>query len=170
LQARFTPEKALKHIEDGITWKAEPLAFLQKIHSLLKKGDGIVLAVNTAVSNPDPDVTVKLSAAADADDTVKMDVSASAAALGTPSRHQTNDLSGKQPADAPSAPSESHDVAKAAAGCMKKLSGLGKGEQQHATAQQSSAADTHPQCSEVVLEESNPKNKRRSRKRRRVNI
>jgi hypothetical protein len=123
-QARFAPEKALKHIEDGITWKAEPLAFLQKIHGFLKKGDTITLAVNTAVSSPDPDATVKLSLAADADETVKMEPangSASAAAA-TPSRQTAGDLSGRLPP-------LHQDACDAKAGGIKKLSGLGKGEE-----------------------------------------
>jgi hypothetical protein len=124
LQAKFAPEKALKHIEDGVTWKAEPLAFLHKIHAYLKKGDSISVAVSTAVMNPDPDATVKLSAAADADDTVKMENTASVAAAPTPSRPAATgtDLSGSLP----SLPNDSADAARAAGG-IKKLSGLGKG-------------------------------------------
>ena len=116
----------MKHIEDGITWKAEPLAFLQKIHGFLKKGDTITLAVNTAVSNPDPDATVKLSTAADADETVKMDNTARLSAVAAPSSRVNSDLSGSLPP----LPLDSHDGAKAAggAGGIKKLSGLGKGE------------------------------------------
>ena len=123
MQAKFAPEKALKHIEDGITWKAEPLAFLHKIHGFLKKGDTITQAVNTAVSNPDPDATVKLSAAVDSDETVKMDQTAAVAAL---SRRTSSDLSGPLPLPL----IESQDAAKAAGGGggIKKLAGLGKGE------------------------------------------
>jgi hypothetical protein len=124
-QAKFAPEKALKHIEDGITWKAEPLAFLQKIHGFLKKGDTITLAVNTAVCSPDPDATVKLSAAADTDETVKMEP-ASAATAATPSRRIAGDLSGS----VPPLPADPADAGKA--GGLKKLSGLGKGEQRSA--------------------------------------
>ncbi len=117
----------MKHIEDGITWKAEPLAFLQKIHGFLKKGSSITLAVNTAVSNPDPDATVKLSLVADADETVKMEpansvAATAAAATHTPSRQAVGDMSGSQPP----LPVDAGDSAKAVG--IKKLSGLGKGE------------------------------------------
>jgi hypothetical protein len=164
-QAKFAPEKALKHIEDGITWKAEPLAFLQKIHGFLKKGDTITLAVNTAVSNPDPDATVKLSAAADADDTVKMDSTGRLAAVAAPSARIVTDLSGSLP----SLPLDSNDAAKAAGG-IKKLSGLGKGEcqcwQQHLREEWGVIHVT--QCWAAAHEGSNQKSKRRWHRRKRV--
>jgi hypothetical protein len=132
LQSKFAPEKALKHIEDGITWKAEPLAFLQKIHGFLKRGDTIAQAVNTAVSNPDPDATIKLSAAVDADDTVRMEHTGAVAALATPSRRASADLSGTLPPHPPPVPLESQEAAKGGGGVgvggMKKLAGLGKGD------------------------------------------
>ena len=81
--------------------------------------------MNTAVSNPDPDATVKLSAVADADDTVKLDATGRLSAVAAVSTRVIDDLSGSV-APLP-LPHEQSDTAKAAGG-IKKLSGLGKGE------------------------------------------
>ncbi len=164
-QAKFAPEKALKHIEDGITWKAEPLAFLQKIHGFLKKGDTITLAVNTAVSNPDPDATVKLSAAADADDTVKMDSTGRLTAVAVPSARVVTDLSGSLP----SLPLDSNDAAKAAGG-IKKLSGLGKGEADSSGCGRRAGVTHAAQCWGAAHEGSSQKSRRRWLRRKRVSI